>query len=318
MMKNLRYYTQKNLSTPHQVFEYLMDTLKDSIFTWDYFSDFNKAVTNVKEIKDELSVLNSLLGMDENRINDEFIALLKNYPNTRRVLPILIALRPGKLNETPIIDDIDTLISKNMRDLFSPKVPLTPEVADNLIKFFISSGLKDFFTNKKVTNIIDYCIGVEVGMDTNARKNRTGTAMENLLENYLANFCEKHGIDYIKQATKNKIAEKWGIDIEVDKIDRRFDFAIKNNQNKLFFLEVNYYSGGGSKLKATAGEYKSLQEWLSPQHITFIWVTDGLGWHTAKTALYETFLANDYLFNLHMVSDGVLNEIIKTLYPAKC
>ena len=53
-MKNLRYYTQKNLSTPHQVFEYLMDTLKDSIFTWDYFSDFNKAVTNVEEIKDAL------------------------------------------------------------------------------------------------------------------------------------------------------------------------------------------------------------------------------------------------------------------------
>lgn len=309
-MKNLRYYTENNLYTPQQVFDYLISTLKDSIFTWDYFTDFDKSLRNIRDIEEDLIPLNSLLGIDTGKINDAFISLLKSNPSTRKILPILIALRANKLSETPIIDDINTLISTHRKDLFSPKVPLTPDIANNLLKFFTISGLKDFFVNKEVSNIIDYCVGVEVGMDTNARKNRTGTAMENLLENYLANFCEKHGLEYIKQATKNKIAEKWGIDIKVDKIDRRFDFAIKNKQSELFFFEVNYYSGGGSKLKATAGEYKSLQEWLSPQEITFIWVTDGLGWNTAKTALNETFIANDYLFNLHMVSNGVLNEII--------
>lgn len=309
-MKNLRYYTENNLYTPQQVFDYLISTLKDSIFTWDYFTDFDKSLRNIRDIKEDLIPLNSLLGIDSDKIDNAFITLLKSNPSLRKILPILIALRAGKLNETPIIDDINTLISTNRKDLFSPKVPLTPELADNLIKFFTLSGLRKFFINKEVTNIVDYCVGVEVGMDTNARKNRTGTAMENLLENYLANFCENHGLDYIKQATKNKITDKWGIDIKVDKIDRRFDFAIKDKYDKLFFFEVNYYSGGGSKLKATAGEYKSLQEWLAPQDIIFIWVTDGLGWNTAKTALNETFLANDYLFNLHMISDGVLNEII--------
>lgn len=309
-MKNLRYYTNNNLTTPQQVFDYLLDTLKDSIFTWDYFSDFKKSVSNIKSIKVELEALNSLLGVSIDEIDTTFINLLKANPETRRVLPILIALRANKLNETPIIDDINTLISINRKNLFSPSVPLTPEVVDNLLKFFSISGLKEFFINNEINNIVDYCIGVEIGMDTNARKNRTGTTMENLLENFLSDFCEKHGMDYMKQATKNRISEKWGIDIRVDKIDRRFDFAILNNYKRLFFLEVNYYSGGGSKLKATAGEYKSLQEWLSPQNITFIWVTDGFGWNTAKTALNETFLANEYVINLHMISEGILEEII--------
>lgn len=309
-MKKLNYYSKNNLNTQQEVFNYLISTLKDSIFTWDYFSDFKKSITNVSEINNELSMLNELLGIEKEKIDDAFISLLQDYPGVRKALPILIALRVNKLNETPIIDDISTLISTNRKDLFSPTIPITPEVANNLLSFFSASGLRDFFVNKEVTNIVDYATGIEVGMDTNARKNRTGTVMENLLENYLANYCRKHGLGYIKQATKSKISDKWNIDIKVDKIDRRFDFAVKDNQNKLFFFEVNYYSGGGSKLKATAGEYKSLQEWLSPQGITFIWVTDGLGWNTAKTALNETFLANDYVFNLHMISDGVLNEII--------
>ena len=84
-----------------------------------------------------------------------------------------------------------------------------------------------------------------------------------------------------------------------------------NNNGKLILIEVNFYSAGGSKLKATAGEYKELSDMLSTQGLGFIWFTDGKGWNTAKTALQETFEHNDYIFNLDMVKDGVLEEVIK-------
>ena len=35
-------------------FETLKTTLQDSIFTWDYFTDFEKVKTNVKKIEKEL------------------------------------------------------------------------------------------------------------------------------------------------------------------------------------------------------------------------------------------------------------------------
>lgn len=311
-MKLLPYYSKRSLSNNEEAFIYLLDTLRDSIFTWDYFVDFQKGLLNVKKIEKELHILNRLLGLDEDEIDLIFINIITDYPNVRKVLSILIAARLDKIAETPIIDDIKTMIAVNKKHIFDPKVPLTEEIISDLKIFFSQSGLRSFFINKEVSNLVDYCKGIEVGMDTNARKNRTGTSMENLIENYIDDFCKDYGLKYMDQATQRKLKETWGIDIEVDKIARRFDFAILDKNNKLTLIEVNYYSGGGSKLKATAGEYKQVQTFLSEQNINFIWVTDGKGWLTAKTALQETFILNDYTINLEMISEGILKDIILT------
>ena len=38
-------------------------------------------------------------------------------------------------------------------------------------------------------------------------------------------------------------------------------------------------------------------------------VTDGLGWHTTKRPLEETYNNNEYVFNLQMIEQGVLEEL---------
>ncbi|MFH1656385.1 MAG: DpnII family type II restriction endonuclease, partial [Candidatus Nealsonbacteria bacterium] len=43
-------------------FKKLIDTLQESIFTWDYFTDFEKVKKNVEKIERELNLLNSLIG----------------------------------------------------------------------------------------------------------------------------------------------------------------------------------------------------------------------------------------------------------------
>lgn len=96
----------------------------------------------------------------------------------------------------------------------------------------------------------------------------------------------------------------------VDKSERSFDFAVYNpRSNKIKLFETNFYNGGGSKLKAVCGEFRSLYDELKRQNIEFIWITDGLGWHTAKRPLEETYNHNDYVFNLSMLEDGALNEL---------
>jgi type II restriction enzyme len=311
-LKLLSYYSKRNLSNNEEAFNYLLETLKDSIFTWDYFVDFEKGILNVKKIEKELNILNRLLGLGEDEIDTIFTNIITDFPNVRKVLSILIASRLDKIAETPIIDDIKTMVAVNKKHIFNPKTPLTEDIINDLKMFFSQSGLKAFFVNKEVSNLVDYCKGIEVGMDTNARKNRTGTSMENLIENYVSQFCKEHGLKYMDQATQKKLKEIWNIDINVDKIARRFDFAILDKENNLTLIEVNYYSGGGSKLKATAGEYKQVQTFLSEQNIKFIWATDGKGWLTAKTALQETFILNDFTINLEMISEGILEEIILT------
>jgi type II restriction enzyme len=45
--------------------------------------------------------------------------------------------------------------------------------------------------------------------------------------------------------------ENWGLSVQSDKSERRFDFAIFTGE-KLYLFETNFYGGPGSKLKAVA------------------------------------------------------------------
>ncbi len=310
-MKYLQTYKKLNLNKDDKdkIFDYFVETLTDSIFTWDYFVDFEKVKKNIHLIEKELNLLNVLIG--KNDIDKEFINLISEYPNVRKVLPILIAIRNSKLKDLKIIDDFEELKSDSKDELFNPNIDLNSEMKEDLITFFKDSGLKDIFQDKDVKNIVDYCFGVEVGMDTNARKNRTGQSMESIVEKIIQKFAEKNNLEYIPQATQKKIKEKWNFDIEIDKTNRIFDFVVfEKSKNKIFIIETNYYSGGGSKLKSTAGEYQYLFDFLKNQGIDLIWITDGLGWKTTKKSLFETFLHNDYLLNIEMVKQGILKDII--------
>ena len=86
--------------------------------------------------------------------------------------------------------------------------------------------------------------------------------------------------------------------------------VLNNSRLYYYFIETNFYGGGGSKLKATAGEYKYLHDFLINDGHKFVWITDGLEWKTTKRALEETFNHIDYLLNLKMLSYGLLDDII--------
>jgi type II restriction enzyme len=117
----------------------------------------------------------------------------------------------------------------------------------------------------------------------------------------------------LEQASLGDVKKEWGIEIFFEGISpqKKFDFAVLSESKKIFLIEVNYYSGGGSKLSAVAGHYKDYERFINEGETSFIWITDGLGWKTAKNDLEDTFLNNDYVFSLKMISENILNEVIK-------
>lgn len=151
-------------------------------------------------------------------------------------------------------------------------------------------------------------IGVEAGLDSNARKNRGGHAMEEIVTVFISDLCKRKGYKHIREADAKKIKAELGYTVPVDKSSRRYDFAI-DNKKELFLVETNFYGGGGSKLKSTAGEYRNLFDVLKGEH-NFIWITDGFGWKTTIRTLRETFDHNDYLFNLSMLEKGILEFLL--------
>lgn len=284
-----------------ELFVKITQSFKEKITRWDYFVNWEKVIINVKMFEKELNILNYLIGKDN--LEKEAFDLFKKYPDAIKAIPTLLAVREGA---------IDVLIdSKNFKykNLNFFQFEYTDSEINDIVEFVIKTGFGDLILNKQIKNFVDYATGVEVGLDSNGRKNRGGTLMESLVEEFVADTCENLNLQYLAQATSKKIKEQWNIDVAVDKSSRQLDFAINKN-GKLFFIECNFYGGGGSKLKSTATEYIEMNRYWNKQGIEFIWITDGAGWKSTLKPLREYFDKANYLLNLEMLKDEILKSIL--------
>lgn len=295
---------QKVYRKDKETFNYLLDTLKDSIKGWDYFVNWEKVNKNVRDIEIQLNLLNYLIGKEN--ILEETKFLISEHPGVVKAIPILVACRE---NNFQIISSDEENMFKSKLYMFKSAKQLSGAEVDNIVEFMAESKILDLFKNKTIKNLVDYVFGVEVGLDSNGRKNRSGHAMEDIVEKFVDKLCKENGFKYLKEANPKVIEKEWGYNVTVDKLARRFDFVI-NTGKKLYLIETNYYGGGGSKLKATAGEYKTLYDIASKDGHEFIWITDGKGWLTASRPLEETFNHNNYIVNLTMLENRILNEIV--------
>ena len=73
-------------------FIWLIDTLTKNIKTFNYFTDWEKSLNNLKKIEKQLNLLNFLIWKKETFKND-FIGLITDYPEVIKVFPILLAVR---------------------------------------------------------------------------------------------------------------------------------------------------------------------------------------------------------------------------------
>ncbi len=281
-------------------FKEWFNTFTDSIATYEYYTDFNTVYKNINKIKVELNIMNSLVG--SKNIEKDFDNLFKKYPEIRKCLPLLIAVRE---KEIKVVDDGEKLKYNftNIDDI------------ELLKRFMRKTGLFDLISNHLVNNLVDYATGVEVGLGSNGRKNRGGHLMEDILQG----FIEKEGFvlnkTYFKEMYLKDIENKWNINLSslsnLGKVAKRFDYVVKTD-NCIYAFETNFYSSSGSKLNETARSYKMIaEESKNIKGFAFVWVTDGLGWVDAKNNLEETFDVMDNLYNIKDLSNGKLKEILK-------
>ena len=275
-------------------------TFRDTIATWKYYTDFDKVYRNTNKIKDELNILNGLIGVEN--IEGEFRRIVEKFPQTLKAIPILIAKRESEIK---IIDPEKTYIFNFKNANYS---------IDEYAKFMEITGLFDLLKNHIIHSLIDYVMGVEVGMDTNGRKSRTGDAMEDLVESYLVSAGLIKGVDYFKEMYISDIESRWNIDLSgisnQGRTEKRFDFVIKT-ENTIYGVETNFYSSQGSKLNETARSYKTIAlEAKEIDGFAFVWFTDGQGWQSARHNLEETFDVLDTIYCITDLENGILKELL--------
>ena len=301
-MNLLNYY---NLSSEERLEEFL-STLSITNRTPEYYVNWKKVDRETKKYELELNTLNYLIGKDD--IYIEALDLFTKQPNLLKAIPSLIASRDRVLDILTIENDDNMSFEQlNFKTIDASRI-------DDYMKFIEQSGLLMFLQHHANRSLVDYVYGVETGLDSNARKNRSGTTMEGILERHISKIAQEQNLEWKAQATAQFIKEKWGVTVPVDKSERRFDVAVYSKENhKVWLIETNYYGGGGSKLKAVAGEFTELSQFVvkSDDDVEFVWVTDGQGWKTAHLPLAEAFSHITNVFNLEMLREGFLSELFQ-------
>ncbi len=265
-------------------FDKFMSQLQETNQTLDFFCDFDKISQNVDDIKLSLCMLNSLIGATDMRKSVETIW---NRDKTAfNVMDILIAVRSE--GKKKVLDKLGRCVV--LDSLF--------DSVDGVIEFLDTTGLTEVFQSKRINNLVDYVFGIETGLDTNARKNRSGHIMENMV----AHIFDINGIKYSQEVYSsnwNSITTVLGDD------EKRFDFVVET-PSKIYLIEVNFYSSGGSKLNEVARSYSDIAPKInSVSGFEFVWITDGIGWKSARNKLQEAYGIIPSVFNLTDIQDFI-------------
>lgn len=272
-------------------------TFQSSINGYDYYTDFKKVYDNVDELKVELNMLNSLVGSKE--IEADFIKLISKYPECLRAIPIMLAVRAREV----YCQDINGSLIYQFDKMANSK--------DDYCYFMRKTGLFGLIQNHIISNLYDYVTGVEVGLDSNGRKNRGGHQMEGLVEYYI----RRTGVEYYKEMYLNEIESKWNADLSAISAGgtstKRWDFVVYS-KDCIYLVETNFYASSGSKLNETARSYKMIaQEVSGIESVYFVWVTDGHGWNNAKGNLKETFDNLETIYNINDLKNGAFDTLFK-------
>lgn len=183
-MRYLDLYKEKiNCNKEKEVFDYFIKNLNGSILDWEYFVNWQKVFDNIRDLEIDLNIMNYLIGKED--IENEFNYLLKRYPQILRLIPVLLACREKNFQ---IIEHINENFNQENYSFLNEK-ELSEEKILKATKFAKNAGLLKLFKNKAIKNVVDYALGIEVGLDSNGRKNRVGTAMEKIVELYIDDIC---------------------------------------------------------------------------------------------------------------------------------
>ena len=277
-------------------------TFTDSIANYKYYIDFETIYKNAEIYKIELNMMNSLIGSEN--IEQDFENLIHKYPEVLKCIPTLLAVRQ---TEIIVLDDEGNKFEYNFKNMNYNVKQYTV--------FMRETGLFDLLEKHLINNLYDYVLGVECGLNSNARKNRGGHLMENLVEKFIQREGFEKDKTYFKEMYLQDIERRWKLDMSFisnkNQATKRFDFVIKTDKC-IYGIETNFYASGGSKLNETARSYKMIaEEAKRVVGFEFVWFTDGIGWISARNNLRETFDNMEHIYNIADMKNGIMKEIFR-------
>lgn len=163
-------------------------------------------------------------------------------------------------------------------------------------------GLRSVTKNITLEN---YFIGVQVGLESNRRKNVGGEAFKQAVRVELELIVSKLNISGITCTLKeeDKILYKDGV------TSKKVDFSIRFKDNVLG-IEINFYTASGSKPTEIKRSYGLVNNELDNVGVALVWITDGAGYFDMKNSLKEARDIHKNTYNFKMMKESFEQDII--------
>ncbi|ASI13752.1 DpmII-like restriction endonuclease [Candidatus Mancarchaeum acidiphilum] len=267
-------FKELGYTSEESYFEDFFSNLLSTNRTSQFFVNWEKVYRNIKTHIDEISLINGLINIhDLNERKNHLKQILEKYPKTRLILPLMIATRDNKL---------DLLVINEKDDITYLDIDFGNSDIEKIIKFCDETHIIELLGNIK--DLYSYLLGVEVGTDTNARKNRSGSMFEKMVLEEL----KAKGLDVRKADKKYQIGGRL----------KKPDLLLYKNQKEFAIIEVNFFNELGSKPLETIQSFINLQKDIKALGLKFILITDGPAWKTGKSERIKGFEQLDYPLNL--------------------
>lgn len=306
-MANLSFYAEKyGVTSQSGAFQRFVASLQN-YYDSAYYVDWAKALANAGRYETELALLTTLC-----RKPDRVEAarhLLRRYPQIIPALPILVACR----GPVALVEDLENA-KVTSYDFVAPGMAGLSEDVDRYTAFLVASGLIDLLDH--IGSVKDYVIGVEVGMDTNARKNRGGNCGIRAISPWVKDVFARHPEIAGGAEVSSDRLRQIGCPLPASATGVVWDYAFWTRSapgRRFVVMEVNHYGSSGSKPSAIAREYTAREADLRGAGVGFVWVTDGMGWHAMLNPLREAFSGLDWLVNVRLAADGMLAHAVRSV-----
>ena len=258
--------------------------------TYAYFVDWRKIRQTISAYVEEISLLNSLTRVANSARGQHLERMLMKYPRVVEVIPMLIAER-AKRGQIDIFDpDLEEFITLD----FSAKT-VCSESARRIAMFCGKVGILNLFAEIKDAH--DYLLGVEVGLDSNTRKNRSGHIFEEMVRAKVSKFLPE-GWKVIQNDPDLSLYDSAGKSAAKAKTH---DLVLYFGQRPRIVIECNFYNTTGSKPISIAESYPDMEQAAAERELTFVWVTDGPAWRQMREPITRAMQRMSWILNFRML-----------------
>lgn len=290
------------IESPSELAQKFLGTTAETARGHKFYVNWNKIKQNVASKRIELNILSTLIS--SKNFDEDLRAILRRYPEVLPLFPLLIAVRSIEIT---ILNDYEGVQTPQTYYDFSEH-SLSIDEIEKIVVFATQTGLRLFFTEMVHQSLWDYLLGVEVGLDTHARKNRSGMAGELALATLLRTIGSAR-IE-TKYQTYFRELRKLGFTVSPTLENRKSDALVIVDNSFVVNIEVNFYDGSGSKPSELVDGYIKRQSDLKAAGFGFIWLTDGRGWHEMTNSLGIAAQEIDYLMNFYLANEGLLERVL--------